>query len=183
MAEQGASSDAIPFVVRGTCRAKDINGANLFYTARLSSTLDKNKKPMKTAILILMFALPIAIFAADEKVEGETSVKVLANVKGDAVVFTIISPQYPHRTKIEDLWPTSDIEILHSARLVGPSLNVPVTRSTPQATFTIPKSMLKGLTLNLVLRTSARSEALTNKNRKERQINLEGLVNESRAKK
>ena len=134
---------------------------------------------MKTVILIILFALPTTIFAEVNHAEEETLVKVLAQVKGNAVVFTIVSPRYPQQTRIEDLWPPSDFEALHSARLVGPNLNVPVTRSTLKATFTIPKSMLKGLTLNLVLRTSRESEALTNKNRKKRTIYLEELVNES----
>ncbi|MBK1856590.1 hypothetical protein JO972_16620 [Verrucomicrobiaceae bacterium 5K15] len=64
--EQGASSDAIPFVVRGICRAKIENDAKLFYTARLSSTFGKNKNSMKIRFSVdPKFCGPVSIGTLD----------------------------------------------------------------------------------------------------------------------
>ena len=129
-----------------------VSGFSRLIHRRLSYTLDKIIIiAMKTMIVLTMILFANGLIAENKKTEDYT-VKITSEMKGDAVTFTIKAPQIP---KWNSYPKNFRFEHISQAYIVGDNIRIPMgnagsVMSVKKAIkFTLPKTMLKRLSLKL----------------------------------
>ena len=115
---------------------------------------------MKTLILLLLISFSQA-FAEKVREENDFTIKVFAEHRDKAVLFTIDLPTFPQWISYG---PNFHFENLRDIIVVGTDFNMPLNHEHKgllgeKITFTLPKSTLKGLSLRLTFVDEGHSHA------------------------